>query len=267
MEHASNPPRVATAGDPGIAALAAWRALTDERRDAPDEALLESLRSRFPTEREFDEMLTRKGRRRSLPRRAPVTLEGFRQCLESFLHDQVTHDFAIRDLRWMSGGGSKIQLTFALEWHDPAAGRCSERLVARLEPQESLSATSRRREAQLLDAFRGVLPVHRVYWVDAEGRWFPEPTLIYAFAEGVTKPSGGGGRVSGVGSAFDDRLRRTLGAQFVEHLAQGARGRSRAGHCVALSDRRRGDLALQPYRRTRREPVQPGRRRIDDHRR
>ena len=220
MEHASNPPPAATAGDPGIAALAAWRALTDARRDAPDESLLESLRARFPTEREFDEMLTRKGRRRSLPRREPVTLEGFRKCLESFLHDNVTHDFAVRDLRWMSGGGSKIQLTFALDWHDPAAGRCSERLVARLEPQESLSATSRRREAQLLDAFRGVLPVPRVFWVDAEGRWFPEPTLIYAFAEGVTKPSGGGGRVSGVGSAFDDRLRLTLGEQFVEHLAR-----------------------------------------------
>ncbi len=206
--------------DPGSALLADWRALTDERRDAPDEQLIDAMRRRYPTEREFDAMLTRRAQRRSMPRRPGVTLDEFRACLEAYLRDNVTREFAVRDLRWMSGGGSKIQLVFDLDWADPAQGRRSERLVARLEPQESLSATSRRREAQLIEAFQGVLPVPRVLWVDDEGRWFPEPTLIYTFAQGVTKPSGGAGRVSGVGSQFDARLREQLGAQFIEHLAR-----------------------------------------------
>jgi len=208
------------ATDPGEALLADWRALTDARRDVPDDTLVEAMRARYPTEREFDAMLTRRARRRAMARRSGVTLEEFHACLQAYLRDNVTRDFEVQDLRWMSGGGSKIQLTFLLTWSDPARGRCSERLVARLEPQESLSATSRRREAQLIQAFQGVLPVPRVLWVDDEGRWFPEPTLIYTFAEGVTKPSGGGGRVSGVGSHFDARLREQLGAQFIEHLAR-----------------------------------------------
>ena len=206
--------------DPGAALLDELRALTDARRDAPDQALIEAMRKRYPTEREFDAMLTRRSVRRAMPRRGAVTLDEFRGCLESYLRDKVTRDFEIQELRWMSGGGSKIQLAFRLDWSDPKRGRCSERLVARLEPQESLSATSRRREAQLIDALQGVVPVPEVRWVDDEGRWFPEPTLIYTFAQGVTKPSGDGGRVSGVGSAFDARLREQLGTQFIEHLAR-----------------------------------------------
>lgn len=213
----------ATDPDPGAALLARWRAQTDALRDTPDEAFIAAMRARYPTEREFDTMLTRRARRRSLPRRGAVTLDEFHGCLAAFLRDNVSSDFAVHDLRWMSGGGSKIQLTFRLDWTDPARpeqGRRSERLVARLEPQESLSATSRRREAQLITAFAGTLPVPRVLWVDDDGRWFPEPTLVYTFAQGVTKPSGGGGRVSGVGSQFDDRLRDQLGTQFIEHLAR-----------------------------------------------
>ena len=205
--------------DPGLALLQELRSLTDERRDIPDEALVDEMRRRYPTEREFDAMLTRRSLRRAMPRRGAVTLEEFRGCLEAYLRESVTGDFRIHDLRWMSGGGSKIQLAFRLEWTDPRGGKHDERLVARLEPQESLSATSRRREAQLIEAFQGVLPVPQVRWVDEQGRSFPEPTLIYTFAQGVTKPSGDGGRVSGVGSAFDGRLREQLGTQFIEHLA------------------------------------------------
>jgi aminoglycoside phosphotransferase (APT) family kinase protein len=209
------------AADPGLAHLAALRRADNERRDAPDAAFIAELRQRYPTEREFDAMLTRKLQRRSLPRRAGVTLEAFAACLQAFLHEQRIGPFELQDLAWMSGGGSKIQLRFTLRWNDPARGgrATATRLVARLEPQESLSATSRRREAQLLRAFEGTLPVPRVYWVDADGRWFPEPTLIYAFAEGVTKPSQAAGRVGGVGSRFDGGLRESLARQFVEHLA------------------------------------------------
>jgi aminoglycoside phosphotransferase (APT) family kinase protein len=88
-----------------------------------------------------------------------------------------------------------------------------------MEPQESLNATSRRREFQLLRAFAGTIPVPEVYWVDEDAEWFPEPALIYAFAEGVSKPSSIEGRASGVGSDFGPALRPLLSRQFIDHLA------------------------------------------------
>lgn len=208
--------------DPGLAFLAQVRALDDVLRDAPTEALIAEMRSRYPTEREFDAMLTRRMRNRLQLRRKETTLEDFGRCLDAFLRAHVLGDFAVHDLRWMSGGGSKIQLTFTLEWNDPScpSERSRTRLVLRMEPQESLSATSRARERQLIDAMAGILPVPKVYWVDTAGQWFPEPTLIYTFASGVTKPTADEGRVSGVGSKFGPALQAALGAQFIEHLAR-----------------------------------------------
>jgi aminoglycoside phosphotransferase (APT) family kinase protein len=208
-----------TATDPGVRHLADVLDVGHALRDAPDEAFISKMRSSFPTEREFDRMLTRKARQRSLPRRTATTLKDFAACLDNFLRDHVQGDFAVSRLRWMSGGGSKIQLAFALDWNDPEAGRTTTNMVIRMEPQESLNATSRLRESQLLRAFAGTLPVPRVYWVDDEGRWFPEPSLIYAFAHGVSKPTAIEGRPGGVASDFGSRLRPLLGPQFVDHLA------------------------------------------------
>lgn len=208
--------------DPGLAYLAQVRSADHALRDQPTEAFIDAMRARYPTEREFDAMLTRKMRNRLQPRRPQSTLEDFGRHLDAFLRAHVKGDFVVHDLRWMSGGGSKIQLTFSLEWNDPSHGgeRTRSRLVMRMEPQESLSATSRARERQLIDALGDVLPLPKVFWVDVEGRWFPEPTLIYTFATGVTKPSVAEGRISGVGSRFASPLREKLGEQFIEHLAR-----------------------------------------------
>jgi aminoglycoside phosphotransferase (APT) family kinase protein len=90
-----------------------------------------------------------------------------------------------------------------------------------MDPEESHNATSRAREAELLRAFEGVLPVPRVYFVDANGEWFPQPALIYSYARGVTKPRAtASGAVSGLGTAFGPELRARLGPQLVEHLAK-----------------------------------------------
>ncbi|MCW5653896.1 phosphotransferase family protein [Hydrogenophaga sp.] len=208
--------------DPGRDVLEDMRGMDHALRDAPDEAFIARMRERFPTEREMDAMLTRKMRRRLLPRRSPVELAEFGGFLDRFLRAHVQGDFEVSELRWMTGGGSKIQLTFLLDWEDPQqqGQRTRTRLVVRMEPQESLSATSRLRESQLIQAFADTLPVPRVYWVDAEGAWFPEPALIYAFASGVTKPTQVEGRVGGVGASFGPMLRAQLGSQFVEHLAR-----------------------------------------------
>jgi aminoglycoside phosphotransferase (APT) family kinase protein len=191
----------------------------EARRDHPDDAFIQAMRTKYPTEREFDAMLTRKMLRRAMPRAKSTQLADFAACLDRFLRAHVGGSFEVSGLRWMTGGGSKIQLAFDLCWTRPGMGSTVTPMVIRMEPQESLSATSRRRESQLLSAFAGSLPVPEVYWVDPDDQWFPEPSLIYAFARGVTKPSAVEGRVGGVGSDFGSRLRPLLARQFVDHLA------------------------------------------------
>lgn len=58
---------------------------------------------------------------------------------------------------------------------------------------------------------RGPLPVPEVFWVDPDGRWFPEPALAYVFAEGVAKTGRGNEpEVSGIGTYFPPALRAPL---------------------------------------------------------
>lgn len=192
----------------------------DDPRDRPGPEYIESVRRRFPTEHEIDRVLTRKLERRGGPPFAPLSLPAMTECLHQFLRAHVEEPFTVSDARWLSGGASKIQLGFTLEWDAPGLGRTTTRLVARMEPTESLNTTSRRREFQLLRAFAGTLPVPAVHWVDDHGRWFPEPTLVYEYAEGVTRPTAGTtGLISGTGTNFGPGLRARLGRQFVEHLA------------------------------------------------
>jgi aminoglycoside phosphotransferase (APT) family kinase protein len=189
-------------------------------RDTPSAAFIERMRERFPTEREIDVMLTRKMQRRAGPPFAGMTLERVSECVDRFLRAHIEGPFEIADQCWFAGGASKIQMGFALSWNEPGVGRTVTRLVVRMEPSESMNSTSRLREFQVLRAFAGVLPVPRAYWVDADGEWFPEPALIYAFAEGVTKPTKlRNDQISGTGMNFGPDFRRRLAPQFVQHLA------------------------------------------------
>jgi aminoglycoside phosphotransferase (APT) family kinase protein len=88
-----------------------------------------------------------------------------------------------------------------------------------MDPEESHNATSRIREAEFLTALEGVVPVPHVYFVDEEGEWFPQPALVYAFADGVAKATNtNDGSVSGLGTGFPAHLREPLAKQFVEQL-------------------------------------------------
>jgi len=195
-------------------------AIGDAERDRPDERFIETLRQWYPTEREIDRMLTRKMRRRDGPPFLDLSLAGVSAHLEAFLRDHVEGGFRISRQRWFSGGASKIQMGFDLEWNRPGAGRTTTAMVVRMEPAEGMNATSRLREFELLRAMAGVVPVPEVYWVDDQGRWFPEPALIYAHCDGVTKPSRlPNEQIAGTGTNFGPALRPRLGAQFVRHLA------------------------------------------------
>lgn len=195
-------------------------AVTDADRDRPSPEFIERMRNQFPTEREADLMLTRKMQHRSGPSFSGVRFEAMNGYITALLKSKVQGEFRISDQRWFSGGASKIQMGFTLHWNEPNVGPTATRLVARMEPAESLNSTSRQREFELVEAFSGVIPVPRVYWVDPDGTWFPEPALIYAFAEGTTKPRAVQGRVAGIGTNFGAQLRPRLAAQFVDYLAR-----------------------------------------------
>ncbi len=190
--------------------------------DAPPKAFVEEMRRRYPTERETDELLVRKLERRvshtqvyHVPR-----LTEMAACLQRFFESQLTTPFRISNPSWLSGGASKLQAVFDIDWQQDGRQR-HDRMVVRMDPAESHNATSRRREAELLRAFEDIIPVPHVFFVDAEAKWFPEPALIYAYVEGVTKPSfTRSGAVSGLGIHFGPELRAQLGPQFVEHLAK-----------------------------------------------
>lgn len=194
-------------------------AFFDLRNDPPPEFIAE-MRRRFPVEPELDRMLVRKLERRAGDSYVHMTLEEFVGCLDALLRDNIDGHYEIANARWLTGGASKIQLGCELAWTDPDRGRVVDPLVVRMDPAESLNATSRRQEAEILQAVRGVLPVPRVFWLDADARWFPQPAMVYEFVPGVTKPTvATTGAVSGLGTVFGDRLRPPLGDQFIRHLA------------------------------------------------
>ncbi|MES2482842.1 MAG: phosphotransferase family protein [Pseudomonadota bacterium] len=189
-------------------------------RDAPPRSFIDAMRSRFQTERETDQLLVRKLERRGGPAYQRIGLDELSKCLHGLLSERIEGPFEVTDRTWFTGGVSKIQMGFTLSWNDPKRGPSRDRLVVRMDPSESLNATSREREFELLQLFDGIVPVPKVFWLDADATWFPEPALIYAFAPGVTKPKQtDSGKVSGLGTVFGARLRALLAPQFMKHLA------------------------------------------------
>ncbi|MEJ8851238.1 phosphotransferase family protein [Variovorax rhizosphaerae] len=165
-------------------------------------------------------MLTRKMQRRSGPPYRQVSLEQMTRWLHAMLSANITGDFTVREPKWLTGGASKVQVAFVLDWDAPGRGACSDHLVIRMDPSEASNTTSRVREAELLDAFQDLLPVPTILWIDREARWFPEPAIIYTFVHGVAKPrSGSAGQVVGLGTNFGPRLRQLLAPQFLRDLA------------------------------------------------
>lgn len=201
--------------------LATLRAIGNAERDRPPLGLEDDLRLRFPTEREYDVVLSRKlDSRRGRSAGPAGSLDDLAGRLDRFLEQSVDGGHQRGPLRWLSGGGSKIQVAFDLETEASLHGRRQHALVIRIEPLESLNSTSRRREAQLITLMTGVVPVPEVYWVDEGGDWFGEPALIYTLVPGVTKPTGSRSHVGGVGGRFEGALRSRLADQFVEHVAR-----------------------------------------------
>ena len=189
-------------------------------KDRPSPEWIAQLRQRFPVEREIDRILTRKMQRRAGPPYAPMPLETLVEGTRSLIRSQFEGRFELSDARWLSGGASKLQMAFTLDWDRPGRGREKTPMVLRMEPAESVVETSRQREFQLIKAFEGTVPVPPVFWCDVEGTHLPYPALVYGFAEGVTKPTAATSGVSGLGMSLPKELRGKLAPQFVDALAK-----------------------------------------------
>jgi aminoglycoside phosphotransferase (APT) family kinase protein len=126
----------------------------------------------------------------------------------------------MKNLRPLTGGASKEQFVFDLDWTCNGEQRTAERMVIRREPEESVVETSRLREYQLIAAVKDILPVPPVYWLDETGAELTRPTMICGFVTGVQKPPAGTSNVTGVGIQFDEAHRAAIGPQFIEYLAK-----------------------------------------------
>jgi len=115
----------------------------------------------------------------------------------------------------MPGGASKEQFFFAVD----RGGGEEERLVLRVDPLEAIVETCRYREAEVLNALRGIVPLAQVRFVDGDGSKLGAPSMATTFVNGVTKPpSDGNLTISGVGTSFNAAWRERLLPQFLGNL-------------------------------------------------
>jgi aminoglycoside phosphotransferase (APT) family kinase protein len=109
----------------------------------------------------------------------------------------------------MGGGASKEQFVFTLD---------GEKYVLRMDPLEAITETDRKREFEIMDAVQGQIPAPKPLWMDEDGSIFGRPAAIMSFVGGVTKPSGAGVKVSGLGTSLGPRLREKLRGPFLDYL-------------------------------------------------
>jgi aminoglycoside phosphotransferase (APT) family kinase protein len=114
----------------------------------------------------------------------------------------------------MGGGASKEQFLFTLA----DASGATEAYVLRMDPLGAITETDRRREYEILNLVQARLPAPKPVWLDVDGAAFGRPAVIMEYVAGVTKPSGSGLKVSGLGTHLGEPLRTQLKGQFLDHL-------------------------------------------------
>jgi len=212
--------------------------LPDDPRTRPSEAFIASVRQRFPVEREIDRILTRKMERRSGPGYTPIAITTLVDGLQSLIRSNIDTPFTLSNVRWLTGGASKIQVAFDLEWQ----GRDGDHpqttsMVLRMEPPESVVETSRVREFELIEALRDIVPVPPCYWVDPNGRHLPHPALVYGFVDGVTRPTNlPSTQVTGIGLNYGPELRQVLASQFLDQIGRVHRQGGEVAHLLPHFD-------------------------------
>ena len=119
-----------------------------------------------------------------------------------------------RNVRRMGGGASKEQFLFELV--DPSGS--AERLVLRMDPLEGIVETSREREAEVISALAGIVPMPSVAFVDADGRHMGQPAMVTRFVRGDTKPRDAVAGPPGVGIVIGEQASAALIPQYIDNL-------------------------------------------------
>ncbi len=164
-------------------------------------------------ERAYARLMDRRVADRALPAySARDTAEVAETLRRFFAHERPGS--LVADVRRMGGGASKEQFFFTLTGADGV----SHGYVMRMDPLAGINETDRRREYEVLNAMQGLVPAPRPVWLDPDGERFGQPAVIMEFVAGVTKPSDGSHKVSGLGTALGDRLRGLLRQPFLDHL-------------------------------------------------
>jgi aminoglycoside phosphotransferase (APT) family kinase protein len=158
-------------------------------------------------------ILDRRAADRTLPPYRAALIPEIVALLDGFF-DKVKPGSRVSGVRRVGGGASKEQFFFTLKDADGNA----EQYLLRMDPRRAITETDREREFVLLSAMAGYVPVPEAAWVDAKGSHFPQPAAIMKVVRGVTKPSGSGVKVSGLGTWLGEKLRPRLSDQFLDHL-------------------------------------------------
>ncbi|MEZ5748985.1 MAG: phosphotransferase family protein [Caenibius sp.] len=188
-------------------------------RAYPTEAWIADLRLRYPVEPSIDEALTRKLHKRGQADYHSPSFDDIEQRLYRLIAAGTDYPIAIRDMRSLTGGASKEQFVFELDWSDNGVRRRGDRMVLRCEPAASIVETDRRREFELMRFAEPLMPVPRVHWIDDDGSVMGTPALVSAFVTGVQKPSRVASNVSGMGTHFAKPLRDRLVPQYARYMA------------------------------------------------
>ncbi|HAD08358.1 MAG TPA: phosphotransferase family protein [Porticoccaceae bacterium] len=197
---------------------------TLKNRAQPSPAWIESVRANYPVESTLDDVLTTKLRNRTRTGAHKTDFEALEQRLIAYIKSVTGQsDARVSNLNRLTGGASKEQFTFDLTWNknageDPSGERETRKLILRMDPAESVVETHRLREAQVLRAMWGEVPVPEVFWVEPSAEKLGHPFLIAGFLDGTVQPDDGG-KVTGLGMYFEPRLREALKDQFIQHLA------------------------------------------------
>ncbi|MEZ5482566.1 MAG: phosphotransferase family protein [Porticoccaceae bacterium] len=198
-------------------------AVLNDTRQHPSSEFIAGVRERYPVEPEIDRVLTRKMQGRSGAVFENIPLRQMEEATKALIGKYYQGDFSVMNVRWLSGGASKIQMAFdfvSAEKNDQFEAGVVTPMVVRMEPAESVVETSRKREFELLSLLKNKLPIPDCFWLDAEAEFYPYPAMVYAFANGVVKPSTVASKqVTGIGINFGPERREKLADQFVRHLA------------------------------------------------
>ena len=148
---------------------------------------------------------------------SPKTNTEVESALQRLFSARGLEGAAISNLDRMTGGASKEQFAFDLAYAPESE---IKRYVLRMDPLEGIVETCRLREAELLKALQGVVPVPPVFLVDPEGEHLGLPGVITEFVPGVTKPTEHSGQsVSGIGSSYG-HYAALIAPQFLEILVR-----------------------------------------------